>query len=484
MNIAKPKIILILLFFLAIAGSSFASVNNRYSVGLKYGLATLSGGLDTEFPFKKFSGLTFGYKLSPKWDFKFGYSGYSIKNDITLTGGFSFGGSDEDATTKWKAGRVGISFGKKLFSLSDNFGLDFRLGSGLMIWEYLDPESDTVFNVQGVVKQTVDYAATEIFINFSSGININLSRTLTFAIEGEALYLTGAGAEFDDAVSIIRDQWLFGISANFRFNFDIGSSEWISDENWTKRASDISLKRPNKDSDKDGVPDIIDKCPNTRVGLEVDRNGCARDSDGDGIKDGDDHCPHTHIRAIGMVDIFGCPVDSDFDGIADYLDNCPYNKIGAKVDENGCPIDSDLDGVPDGLDDCPFTLFGVDVDKNGCIDLSMLSKPLVLHIDYSSGSFEIDNANKEILTSLSRLLNFVKEIKMEINGYTDNIGTSLANKKLSQKRANRVKDYLVNLGISSDRVKAIGMGEKNFVASNKTAKGRNENRRVEIHFHR
>lgn len=484
MNILKPKFLIILLFILLTAGSSSYALSNRYSVGLKYGLATLSGGLDTEFPFEKFTGLAIGYKLSPKYDFKFDYSSYSIRNDTALTSGFSFSGNEENATTKWKADKVGISFGRKLFSLTDKVSFNFHLGSGLMIWEYLDPKSDTVFNVKGVVKQTVDYAATEIFINFTSALNIHLSKKLSLGIESEALYLTRAGAEFDDLVSISRDQWLFGISANLNFSFDLGGSEWISDESWTRRTSEISRKRPNKDSDRDGVPDMIDKCPNTRLGLEVDRYGCSRDSDGDGIKDGDDHCPHTHIRAIGMVDIFGCPVDSDFDGIADYLDNCPYNKIGAKVDENGCPIDTDLDGVPDGLDDCPFTLFGVEVDKNGCIDLSMLSKPLVLHIDYSSGSYEIDDVNKEILTRLSHLLNFVKEIKIEINGYTDNIGTSLANKNLSEKRANRVKDYLVNLGISFERVKAFGRGEKNFLASNDTAKGRNRNRRVEINFHR
>ena len=71
---------------------------------------------------------------------------------------------------------------------------------------------------------------------------------------------------------------------------------------------------------------------------------------------------------------------------------------------------------------------------------------------------------------------------MEINGYTDNIGTDIANKNLSEKRARRVRDYLVSQGIEEGRIKAFGKGESNFVASNQSAAGRAKNRRIEIIF--
>jgi outer membrane protein OmpA-like peptidoglycan-associated protein len=184
------------------------------------------------------------------------------------------------------------------------------------------------------------------------------------------------------------------------------------------------------------------------------------------------------------VDIHGCPIDSDFDGVPDYLDACPFNEVGAWVDENGCPTDADGDGVPDGLDDCPYTLTGVDVDKYGCIDLSMFSKPMVLNIDYLPGSFEIDPHTKERLKKLAGVLNFLPDIKIEIHGYTDNIGTEVANRNLSEKRAARVRDYLVSLGVAKDRMKVFGRGEANFVASNDTAEGRAKNRRIELIFYR
>lgn len=175
---------------------------------------------------------------------------------------------------------------------------------------------------------------------------------------------------------------------------------------------------------------------------------------------------------------------SDFDGIPDYADQCPFNQVGAFVDDKGCPVDTDGDGVPDGLDDCPYTLFGVDVDRFGCIDLTILSKPMVLNIDYIPGSFEIDPANRERVKELARILSFVPVIKLDIYGYTDNIGTAVANKNLSYKRARRVRDYLVSLDINSDRIKTFGKGETNFVAANKTAAGRAKNRRIEIVFYK
>jgi len=238
------------------------------------------------------------------------------------------------------------------------------------------------------------------------------------------------------------------------------------------------------DSDGDGVGNDKDNCLNTPRGVIVDKRGCPLDTDGDGIPNGLDDCPGTNPASVGKVDIYGCAVDSDFDGFADFVDKCPYNRVGAWVDSSGCPLDADADGVPDGLDDCPATMFGVDVDRYGCIDLSVFDKPMVLNINYPSGSFEIDPNSKKKLDKLSGVLNFVPHIKMEINGYTDNIGTAVANKNLSEKRANRVRDYLAVQGVDRERMKSFGRGEVNFVASNDTADGRAKNRRIEIVFYK
>ena len=72
------------------------------------------------------------------------------------------------------------------------------------------------------------------------------------------------------------------------------------------------------------------------------------------------------------------------------------------------------------------------------------------------------------------------EAKLDVSGHTDSIGTDAYNQKLSERRANSVKAYLVKKGVAADRIVAVGKGESMPVASNKTKAGRADNRRVEI----
>ena len=233
-----------------------------------------------------------------------------------------------------------------------------------------------------------------------------------------------------------------------------------------------------KDTDKDGVPDKIDQCPDTPLGCIVDDKGCPLDADNDGVCDGLDKCPSTPKGC--KVDATGCPLDADGDGICDGLDKCPDTPKGCKIDKDGCPIDSDGDGVCDGLDKCPDTPKGVKVDASGCPLVKPIEQKITLHILYKLGSAEIDEANKAILDDLATRLQTYKDVKLEIAGYTDATGTTTANKKLSQKRAEKVMEYLISKGVEKERLTAVGYGATNFIADNKTEEGRQENRRVEI----
>ena len=232
------------------------------------------------------------------------------------------------------------------------------------------------------------------------------------------------------------------------------------------------------DADGDGVCDGLDKCPSTPKGCKVDATGCPLDADGDGVCDGLDKCPDTPKGV--KVDDTGCPIDSDGDGVPDYLDKCPDTPKGCKIDKDGCPIDSDGDGVCDGMDKCPDTPKGVAVDASGCPLVKPIEQKITLHILYKLGSADIDEANKAILDDLASRLQTYKDVKLEIGGYTDATGTATANKKLSQKRAEKVMEYLISKGVNKDRLTAVGYGATNFIADNTTEEGRQENRRVEI----
>ncbi len=225
------------------------------------------------------------------------------------------------------------------------------------------------------------------------------------------------------------------------------------------------------DSDMDGVPDYMDRCPDTPKGFKVDKNGCVIDTDKDGVSDDKDMCPDTPSGV--KVDNVGCPLDSDKDGIPDYKDKCPDTPKIAKVDKNGCPVDSDMDGVPDYMDRCPDTPKGFKVDKKGCF----VEAKLEIHFDTDKADIK-----PEYLPVIEKFAKFLKEnpsIKVEIQGHTDDRGSAKYNLKLSQKRAEAVKKVLVEkFGISPDRIIAKGYGESMPVAPNDTEEGRAKNRRV------
>jgi len=268
-----------------------------------------------------------------------------------------------------------------------------------------------------------------------------------------------------------------------------------------------------KDSDKDAVADKVDQCPDTPLGAMVDENGCPLDSDNDGIYDGLDNCANTprgakvdvngcpiDLDGDGVfdgldkcldtpkgvkVDAKGCPVDTDADGVADYLDKCPNTQIGATIDKNGCPIDLDGDGVFDGLDKCPGTPAGTEVDKLGCPIVSKFipepEKPVVLlgvHFELNKSVLAADS--KTILNEVATSLIARPDVKVEIGGHSDWIGSDAYNLKLSNARADAVMQYLISKGVKADNLTAKGYGETEPIGDNNTEEGRAKNRRVEL----
>jgi OOP family OmpA-OmpF porin len=234
------------------------------------------------------------------------------------------------------------------------------------------------------------------------------------------------------------------------------------------------------DGDGDGVYDGLDTCPDTPQGAVVDITGCPLDTDKDGIFDGLDKCPDTPLDVD--VDVRGCPLDTDGDGVPDFKDKEPDTPAGATVDQDGIAMDGDGDGVADGIDKCADTPIGIEVDELGCPTAKPLVEKLILNIKYAPGSFEPDKESRLVLDDLVMTMKAYPELNIQINGYTDALGSKTGNLRLSEKRARAVMDYLIDKGVSADRMTSRGFGEDSrfFIATNDTPEGRQQNRRVEV----
>lgn len=143
------------------------------------------------------------------------------------------------------------------------------------------------------------------------------------------------------------------------------------------------------------------------------------------------------------------------------------------------PVDSDGDGVVDGSDQCPGTPAGAKVDAQGC------EEQLVLRgVNFSTGSATLTPQDLLLLDSVVDTLAKRPAFSVEVRGHTDDAGSEASNLDLSQRRADSVRDYLVSKGIPPEKLTAVGKGEAESIASNETADGRAQNRRVTLEFTR
>jgi len=332
---------------------------------------------------------------------------------------------------------------------------------------------------------------------------------------------------FDPYATIGGGYTLLDDEGNGTLNGGLGLNLWFTDNlglnlqsNYKHSFDDTSLlphfqhalglivKFGGVDTDGDGIYDKLDACPEV-AGL-VAFNGCP-DTDGDGIKDSEDACP----TVKGSKEMNGCP-DTDGDGIADKDDSCPKVK-GTKAN-NGCP-DTDGDGVIDSKDACPKVAGPKankgcpwkDTDKDGVLDkddncpkvkgvasnkgcpevvaapIEVISQEAQAQLDAYAKTIYFNSAKSSFKSGVRPKLDAIYEIMKDypnanfsIDGHTDSQGSASLNKKLSQRRADAVKNYLIGKGLSSVRLSSYGFGEDYPIDTNKTSAGRANNRRVEI----
>ena len=298
----------------------------------------------------------------------------------------------------------------------------------------------------------------------------------------------------------VADDWRFGAGVGPGLTRGVGAPKLrvLASIEWFPWYEEPKAEEPPKDTDGDGILDIEDACPMVQGQPNADpaKHGCPppSDRDGDGIIDEQDACPDEAGVASEDPTKHGCPLppDRDGDGIIDPQDACPDEAGVASEDpaKNGCPPpkDRDGDGIFDEQDACPDEPGVPDLNnpsKHGCPKAVVVGKEIKIleRVEFDTNKATIRPESDAVLNAVLEILRKFPDIKkVSVEGHTDNTGGMAHNKKLSERRAAAVVDWLKSHGIEGERLVSKGFGQTKPIQDNKTPEGRQNNRRVEFHI--
>ena len=158
----------------------------------------------------------------------------------------------------------------------------------------------------------------------------------------------------------------------------------------------------------------------------------------------------------------------------------PAAPVAAAPAPAAAPADADRDGVPDARDACPDTPSTHRVDARGCsIPVQEVAR-ITLNVQFDFDQAVVKPEYRDEIQEVADFLRQYPDTVASLEGHTDSMGTDEYNQSLSQRRVDAVRQTLIEqFGIAANRVRAQGFGEARPVASNDTADGRAQNRRVE-----
>ena len=334
-----------------------------------------------------------------------------------------------------------------------------------------------------VIPEDRSYSAVDLSYKFYfDHFFLNANWLDIYAEAGLGIFFISESGPFTERQTKLSQNLGFGSIIWFAKNVGLNlqvinkfSREENNTNNHVQYFAGITLRLPKQDFDGDGIINKNDLCPSVFGLLEF--NGCP-DSDNDGVQDTLDECPNL----IGKVSLNGCP-DSDNDGIVDSKDKCP--DIGGSPDNDGCPYlqpqqsETINEAVAEPIvqtEQPAQTVTPVEPSEEVIETLNEYAKTILF--GYASSDFK--EQTFEVLQSITEILKQFPDSIFIIEGHTDNSGSNLTNQRLSDRRANAVRDYLISQGISPNRLEAIGYGESRPKYSNSTKGGQEQNRRVEV----
>ena len=254
-----------------------------------------------------------------------------------------------------------------------------------------------------------------------------------------------------------------------------------------------------KDTDLDGLSDFdeVKKYKTDPLKADTDGDGLndgeevnkyktdplKTDTDGDGLSDGDEVIKYktdplnpdtdgdglTDGEEVNTYSTNPLSKDSDGDGLSDYDEVMTYKTNPLVKDTDGGSVD---DGTEVARGTNPL---------DASDDVVKVGVPVILEgVTFATGKADITPESENTLRKALKTLQTYSDISVEIAGYTDNVGSESSNQKLSERRANSVRDWLVRQGVDQSRITAVGYGEANPIAPNNTPEGKQKNRRIEF----
>ncbi len=485
----RVKLFAVLMVVSFCASSVFAqSKDNRWAIGLHTNHTEYQGDLGNEFlTFEDIDpgiGISLGYYLSPTFDItaKITYFDVDYKDDTDKIGTY---GSSDGYASQWGMPIGPWGFNGDMWANTLNLKVKFNNG-----WLLKEEAKIAPFVIGGVGETRIHSESSRTERHSKQYHNLDL------------YYGAGINFRLSEKANLVLEAGIHNPMTDVYDGIDKGTVTYpgaaTSDDEFLQYSLGFTYNLgKKKDADNDGISDRKDKCPDTPASVAVDEDGCPVDTDGDGVPDYQDSCPDVAGTIAGCPDrdgdgvadkddacpdtkgtkaLKGCP-DSDGDGVADSKDKCPNTPAGTRVDADGCPVkvDSDGDGIPDAEDKCPNQ--AGPASNNGCPEKATYENQTV-HFAFASA--QVSGKAISTLNDIAAKMNANSTITANIDGHTDNVGNDAGNQRLSERRAEAVKRYLVSKGVDANRITTRGFGESNPVSSNSTATGRADNRRAEV----
>ncbi len=193
-----------------------------------------------------------------------------------------------------------------------------------------------------------------------------------------------------------------------------------------------------------------------------------------------------YVRALQLhgADPAAAAADADADGIQAWADRCldQAEDMDGFSDSDGCPEDdNDHDGLADGIDACPSA--PASAGSNGCPTYIRLDPTAIVALQpvrFETGSTALAGRSGAVLAEVRATLAANPNLVVAIEGHTDDRGDPAVNRRLSERRAQAVVDWLIDHDIPAWRLRAAGFGSERPIGDNATPAGRAANRRIEF----